>query len=139
MGEKIDQLRADLKSKLSTVEESLEKAKSRIHASAEETKASLDAKKAEVESAMAAQKQKAAETKAKMDGAIEEKTAETKAKIDEWKMNREIHKLEKRADRSEDYAVWAMEVAANAVEEADIAVLDAIADRLDAEVAAAEA
>ncbi|TWT81261.1 CobW/HypB/UreG, nucleotide-binding domain [Planctomycetes bacterium CA13] len=51
----------------------------------------------------------------------------------QWKANREIGKLEKRADHPENYAVGAIEFAAGCVEEADLATLEAIETRLEAE------
>ena len=54
-------------------------------------------------------------------------------------MKREIHKLEKRADNAEDYAATAIVIAAAAVDEAEIAILEAVGARMLAEDAAAEA
>ena len=68
---------------------------------------------------------------------IEEKKAETSSKIDEWKANRDQRKLEKRADRSEDYAAVCIVIAANSVAEAELATLEAIEARLLAEEFAA--
>ena len=78
-----------------------------------------------------------AEAKAK--SWIETKVAETEAEIEDWKTKREIHKLDKRADYSEDYAAAAIILAAAAVDEAEMAILDAVVARMLAEETAAAA
>jgi hypothetical protein len=55
------------------------------------------------------------------------------AKIEEWKHGREVRKLEKRAQRAEDYAAERAWLATVAVEEAEYATLEAIAARLEAD------
>ena len=77
--------------------------------------------------------QKLTDAKAKLEERIQSKKEEVEADIAEWKSNREIHKLEKRADGAEDYAIAAIEFAAASVREADLATLEAIVARLDAE------
>jgi hypothetical protein len=68
---------------------------------------------------------------------VEEKKAETKDEIAQWKHNREVGKLERRAEDLEAYAIWAVLVAADALDEADLATLQAISARLDADYVAA--
>ncbi len=51
------------------------------------------------------------------------------SEIQEWKTNRETEKLEHRAKKAENYAIFAIEFAAAATAEADLAVLEAIAAR----------
>jgi hypothetical protein len=64
---------------------------------------------------------------------MHDKKEEVDSQIQEWKTNHEMHKLEKRADKAEDYAVAAIEFSAACVAEADLATLEAIAARMDAE------
>ena len=59
------------------------------------------------------------------------------AQIQEGKTDREIKKLEHRADKAADYTVAAIEFAAATVVEADLATLEAIEARLQAEEARA--
>ena len=61
---------------------------------------------------------------------IEAKKGETRSQIDEWKTNREHKKLENRAQDSEDYAAWAVYVAAASIDEAEAATLEAIEARM---------
>jgi hypothetical protein len=71
----------------------------------------------------------------KLEERAKEKKEEVDSEIAEWKTNREIHKLEKRADKAEDNAVAAIEFSASSVAEAELATLEAIEARLDAEAA----
>jgi hypothetical protein len=59
-----------------------------------------------------------------------------KSNVEEWKAQREVDKLNFRADRAEDYAATATYVAIAAMEDAEESTLAAIAARQDAEAAA---
>ena len=59
----------------------------------------------------------------------------TQDKIAQWKDQRNVKKLAARADRSEEYAIAAMQFAAAAVDEAERAIVEAIVARLDVESA----
>lgn len=60
---------------------------------------------------------------------LEEKKDELTAKFEDWRVDREIAKLEAAADSKEDHAVNAVIAAAYALLEAEVAVLDAIKAR----------
>ena len=77
------------------------------------------------------------EAKTKIEARVAEKKAEIDSTVQEWKKNREITKLESRADAAEVYAAFAVEFAMAAAVEADIATLEAVAARIDAEQAVA--
>ena len=66
-----------------------------------------------------------------------EKVTHTREAIASWQQRREIRKLQNRAERAEEYALRAVTIAAFDFEEAEQAVVDAVAARLDAELAAA--
>jgi TolA-binding protein len=65
-----------------------------------------------------------------------EKIAHTQDAITAWRQRRELDKLERRAGRAEDYALRMVSLAAMDFEEAEQAILDAMAARYDAEMAA---
>jgi hypothetical protein len=65
----------------------------------------------------------------------QEKIAHTKDAIASWRQRRELEKLQERAKRAEDFAVRMVNMAAMDFEEAEQAVLDAVAARFDAELA----
>jgi hypothetical protein len=60
---------------------------------------------------------------------LEGKKAEVVSKYEDWKTDREIGKLEKHADKLEDQAVSSVMVAAFALMEAEVAIVEAIKAR----------
>lgn len=138
MSEKVDAFCNNLRDHLNAVEERLNRVKGNIQAASNESREALEAKKKKIEAHYEADKHKVEEAKAKAANWVEEKKTETDAKIEEWKINREIHKLEKRADRAEDHATSAIYIAAVAVDEADLSILEAVAARMIADEAAAQ-
>ena len=59
--------------------------------------------------------------------------AQTEADIEEWVREREVEKLEARAQLAEDYAAEQVWLATVAVEEAEFATLEALAARIEAD------
>lgn len=136
MSEKVDKFCNDLRIHLNKVEERLDRVKTSVKTASDETRAAVESKKKKIEADFEADKRKVDEAKANAKSWIEEKKSETDAKIEEWKTNREIHKLEKRADRAEEYAAASIYIAAAAVDEADLSILEAVAARMIADEAA---
>ena len=60
---------------------------------------------------------------------LEEKKSEVISKYEDWKTDREIEKLEKHADKLEDHAVDSVVVAAYALLEAEVAIVEALKAR----------
>ena len=129
MSQKIDNLRTSLQTKLNAISDQLNTVKTNLENYSNEVESSihtkLDAAKAQLE----AKKQEIINAKTKLAERVEAKEAE----IEEWKAKREHEKLVARADRAEDYAATAIIIALAAVEEAEIAILEAVAARIDAE------
>jgi hypothetical protein len=69
---------------------------------------------------------------------LQAKQAEVKSTIDEWKAQKEQDKLLARANRAEEYAASAIIFAAAAIDEAELATLEAVEARLMADAATAE-
>ncbi len=136
MSDKIDIFCENLRDKLNNAESSLnrvsENLKSAPQQAADAIRSRIDTAKAQHQ----ANVQKVADTKAKLDEGLQAKKDEVESDIAVWKTNRELHKLERRADNAEDYAVAAIEFAAACIIEADLAALEAIEARLDADAAA---
>jgi hypothetical protein len=108
-----------------SIQDTTTKSQAEIETALDEAKASLEAKKQEFD-----------QYRAKLKTQFEEKELEVKSSVEEWKIDREVKKLEHRAARAEDYAATAIFLAMAAMEEAEAATLSAISTRLDAEVAA---
>jgi phenylalanyl-tRNA synthetase alpha subunit len=138
MSERVDKFCNDLRDHLNAVEGHLGQIKQRLDTSGKESRAAIETKVGEAKAKLDAQRQKVDKAKEDAKNRIEEKKAETTSKIEEWKTNREQHKLEKRADRCEDYAAACIFIAADSVAEADLATLEAIEARLLAEEFSAE-
>jgi len=105
----------------------------------EEDKATLRQRQTEVRAKLDEQKARAQELQGKIKSWTDEKKQHTSEAIASWKEQRALDKLQKRAERAEGYAVDMVIVAAADFEEAEAAVYDAIAARVEAEEAAAGA
>jgi heme-binding NEAT domain protein len=81
-------------------------------------------------------KQETADATARLKELVEDKKTETETAVAEWKSNRDLKKLEKRAERAEKYAEACVEMALSSVVEAEVAILEAVAARQDADNAA---
>ena len=137
MSDKVDKFCEALRVNLTRVEDCIAKVgenlKSASKTAEEEVKSKLDGLKAAHENNV----DKILEAKTKIEARVAEKKAEINSTVREWKKNREISKLESRADAAEAYAAFAVEFAMAAAVEADIASLEAVAARIDAEQAVA--
>ena len=100
------------------------KAEKAVHDTVDQARAKLQAQAAHVE-----------KTRTDLKAWCEQKKAETQAMIREWKAKHEAKKLSARADRAEAYAEAALALALAGIDEAEEAVLDAVAARLDADAA----
>jgi predicted nucleic acid-binding Zn-ribbon protein len=136
MSEKVDKFCDGLKASLNKVEAQINEVKSNLSFAAKEGKDVVNAKLAKAKADVEAKKQEVAAAKARFDQQVEDKKAETSSKIEEWKTNREIAKLEHRAEKAEQYAEDAIILAAYAAAGAEYAMLEAIAARLISEEAA---
>ena len=58
---------------------------------------------------------------------------ETRHTIEHWRKNQEVRKLSERAQRAEDHAGYAMQLAEASIDQAERMILEAISARLDAE------
>ena len=75
-------------------------------------------------------------SKTKIEARVAEKKTEIDSSVQEWKV-RKIGKLTSRADAAEVYAAFAVEYAMAAAVEANIATLETVVARIDAEQAVA--
>lgn len=137
MSEKVDQFCENVRAKVSGMEDHLTDIKAKIEHDRESTKESIDAKIREAKGRIGSARADAEAARTRMKTQVENKKEETEDRIAEWKHNREVAKLERRAEDLEAYASWAILVAADAIDEADVATLQAIAARLDADYVAA--
>ena len=133
MSEKIDQFCNNLRERLNEVDKRVNSFKANVESANAKAKADIHAQLDKIKADFEARKHKAEEAHKRLQANLEEKKHETEAKIEEWKHQREVKKLERRAQRAEDYAAESAWLAMLAVEDAEYAMLEAVAARLEAD------
>ncbi len=133
MSEKIDQFCESLRQQLTAIETKLNHTKADLETVPQETQHLIQSKLEEAKVQLAQNKRKAEDAKANVQQWLEAKKSELQSQVDEWKAQREVDKLVSRADRTEEYAASAIVFAAAALQEAQIAVLEAIEARVAAD------
>ncbi len=139
MTERVDQFTKTLRDRLNTAEARLEKVKSSIGAANTETRAYIEGKIVEAKAVAEGQKASLKDAKAKMKTNLEKKKAVTDEKVSKWKQERRVKKLNRRATWAEEDAVWAIWVASDRIDIANLRTLEAIVARIDADEAVAAA
>ena len=135
MSGRVDQFCDKLSDKLDRTVGRVNDLKAKIQSDGEAGRAALDK---EVDAAKAARrkvKDDADAARARMKQRQKKKKAETEDAIAQWKRKGEVDKLERRAEDAEAYAAWSVMVAAEAMDEAHLAIMQAIAARLDLDMA----
>jgi hypothetical protein len=135
MAQRIDQFYEDLRVKLGAIDGDLRGLKAKIDEKAEhveqEGQKHLDSVRKRVEQNRAS----AAAARDEMKSWAESRKAATAEKIAEWKVNREISKLQRYADQAERYAEATITIALADVDEAEKAALEAWLTRQEADAA----
>lgn len=137
MGEKIDEFCSDLRDDLTAAENRLQYLKVQVDNAGQETREAIQTKLDQAKSDLEEQKHKADERQHRIKSYLEDKVAEAEHDINDWKAKRELKKLEKRAERREYYAADTVLIAMAAIDEANVAILEALEARLDADDAEA--
>jgi chromosome segregation ATPase len=130
---------ADLKQKISeqidAAREKLEALKLDLASVHEEDMAALQEHQNDIRARIAKQKERVQQRQSDIARWKSEKVAHTKEAIASWKQRREVEKLEARAERAKDYALDMVSAVVYDFEEAEQAVYEAVAARLEAESA----
>lgn len=137
MGEKIDEFCSDLRDDLTAAENRLQYLKVQVDNAGQETREAIQTKLDQAKSDLEEQKHKADERQHRVKSYLEDKVAEAQHDISDWKAKHELKKLEKRAERREYYAADTVLIAMAAIDEANVAILEALEARLDADDAEA--
>jgi chromosome segregation ATPase len=131
------QLKAKLQEQLEKAKQRLDGAKKEIASLREADKESIRKMAADVHQRIDNQQAQAQKVRDEADSWIKDKKQHTDEVIASWRQKRQINHLERRAEKAEEYAVNAVVVAMLDADDAEIAVLDALDARLDADAAAA--
>lgn len=135
MSEQIDSFTNNLRDKLNDIEARLFSVKSTLVSAPKETQAAIESKLHEVKANLETKQHEFTIYRNRLVELAEEKQAEVQSKVEEWKVKREIGELNRRAERAENYAASVVVVAMAAIDEAEEAILEAMAARLDADKA----
>lgn len=136
MSEKIDNFTNTLRDQLNAMDDRLTSIKSTIESASQETEATVESKLNEVKAKLKTKQNEFATYRTKLANLVTEKESEVMSKVEGWKTKRETEHLNRRAVRAEDHAASGIVVAMAAMDEAEEAVLEAIAARLDADKSA---
>ena len=131
-----DELKQKLQQHVEVARKKLDDLKQDLASLREEDQEALRQKSEEIHKQVEAHKERSRQLRADLESWEREKVSHTKEAVASWRQRREIKKLQTRAERAEDYAVNAIVIAAIDADEAEDAVLDAVAARIDAAAAA---
>jgi hypothetical protein len=133
MSAKVDQFCDTLRDQLNLIEQRLQAVKVNVEGLPEQAEKAVRAKVEQAQANLHAHRERVELTWADLKARAEEQIVETKETVNKWKANRELRKLQARADRAEEYAECAIEFAVAAVNEAEKAIFDAVVARMDAD------
>lgn len=129
MNNKLEQCCERLKAEIREAEAQLKEVGQHLAVAAEEKVAGLEARCQNALAKCDAKREQAKGAGARMRQFLEQAKTEAVSKYEDWKTDREIEKLEKHADKLEDQAVDAAVVAAFALLEAEVAIVEALKAR----------
>jgi hypothetical protein len=135
MSERVDKFCDKLRERLNAIEGWIQSVQTDAQALPAKAEKALQQKLVEARTKVEAQKQRVEKARADLKIWADQKMAETREGINEWKAKREVRKLNARAERAEAYAEATMVLALASIDEAEEAILDAVAARKDAEAA----
>ena len=137
MADKAEDLKRKISEQIDAAKQKLDMLKRDIAGMHEQDMAALRERQTEIRARLEQQKSRAHQLQDRITNWKNEKQAQTIDAIASWKQKLELEKLERHAERAEDYALDMVTIAANDFEEAEQAVFEAIAARLEADQALA--
>lgn len=137
MADKSEDLKRKIAEQIDAAKEKLDMLKRDIAGMHEEDMAALRDRQTEIRGRLEQQRSRARELQGRITSWKNEKEAQAVDAIASWKQKLELENLQRHAERAEDYALDMVTIAANDFEEAEQAVFEAIAARLEADQALA--
>ncbi|HSY38231.1 MAG TPA: hypothetical protein VLA79_01850 [Polyangia bacterium] len=128
-------LKQEFSQKIDAARAKLEALKSDLASIHEEDMAALQEHRNDIRARIDQQKERLRQRRFDIARWQSEKVAHTQEAIASWKQQREVDKLEARAERAKDYALDMVSAVVDDFEEAEQAVYEAVAARLEAESA----
>ncbi len=133
MSETFDKFCSDVRTKINDADKRLKGLRASARSAGQKAKDDAKAHLAALETKAKEDQAKLEASEAKVKAWALQKKAITADKIAEWKAERQVRKLNDRADDAESYAVAAMQIAVAAVDEAETAAIEAVVARIDAD------
>ncbi|HEY5927245.1 MAG TPA: hypothetical protein VIV11_36410 [Kofleriaceae bacterium] len=128
-----EQLKQKLQQHLEEAKQRFEDARNHLASMGAEDQEQLKNLSAEIQGRIDSQRQRAQDVRDQVSTWIREKKEQGEEAIRSWQQKRSIKKLEHRADRAEEYAINSLVVAMMDADEAEMAMLDAVQARIDAD------
>lgn len=129
MNDRLEQFRKNLEVEIQSAEATLAKSVQHLTTSSETGLAALETGLKETLAKCESKREQAEHAGRRIKNFIEESTSHAISKYEDWKTDREIGKLEKHADETEQQAVDAILVAAYALLQAEAAIVEALRAR----------
>ncbi|HMF42987.1 MAG TPA: hypothetical protein VKQ32_20080 [Polyangia bacterium] len=137
MADTAEDLKRKISEQIDAAKQKLDLLKRDIEGMHEEDMAALRERQSEIRDRLEQQRSRAQQLQDRITNWKNEKQEQTIDAIASWKRKLEFEKLQRHAERAESYALDMVTVAANDFEEAEQAVFEAIAARLEADQALA--
>ncbi len=137
MNQRIDQFRDNLRGRLAEVDNRIRSFKEGLDTANATAKAEINEQLDKAKADFAARKRDASAAHERIRSMLEEKKEQTATKVEAWVREREIEKMEARARLAEEYAAEQILLATATIEEAEVAMLEALAARVEADELAA--
>ena len=129
MSDKFEQSCKKFKEGIKVAEASLEQIGRRVESASEHGIEVLETQLKEAENRCDASRERATQSGLRVTQFLEEKKDATMSKFEDWKTDRTISKIEKEADKKEQQAMDTITLAAFALLEAELALMDALKAR----------
>jgi hypothetical protein len=129
MSTQLDHYRAQVKQEIITAEGKLKDVSRHIQTATDDERTALELKFKEAETQCAVSRQDATDAGLRVTQYIEDKIGSAVSKFEDWKTDRDIEKIEASAERKEQHALDSIVLAALALQEAEVALVDALAAR----------
>ena len=133
MGGRDAQFSGNLSKSLKRIVDRLSHLRTMVESDHEDAKARIGKELDEAQAALWRVRDDANAARERMRERLPEKKADVEEVIAEWKRKRDVDSLERHAQQAEAYAAWSIIVARAAIEEMNLATMQAIAARLDVE------
>lgn len=127
MSQRVNELCDSLRNRLDKLEDRLESAKQKLQAAPQQSPNTLQSQAENLRSRVDAKRPAIDQAREKVEQWRAQERALLRQTFDQWKANRQFGKLEAKAQETEKYADAAVDIVLSAIDEAEVATLEAVA------------